>query len=241
MKRILLPFFLFSFFTGNAQVSEGYDSQMNLLDIGKESYMGVIRTYNHAYEGIKGSPLLFNDWKKGRVILTTGKIYNDIKIKYDVYENELIALSERGAIYIDRNIIRSFELKDTENSATYLFKKVDYSNELKQIKKSEFFRILYEGNSMLLEKREKIFLKADYTGAYNAGRRYDEFRDKEELYIKLSDNKLYELKPKMNKLLKVLQHNKKEVKNYITENGLDVKNTDHLILILQYYDQITNS
>ncbi len=70
-------------------------------------------------------------WINGTVYLENGKTYKDIPLKYDVYQNELLARMRGQAIYITRNIINSFvlqpdsldhEIKFT-NDLIYIFKK----------------------------------------------------------------------------------------------------------------------
>lgn len=234
MRYLLSGFLLLmAVFSTRAQVAEGWDEQINLNDIGRDGNMGVVRTYDNRYEGVKGSPFFLDQWIKGTVYLENGKIFKDIPIKYDVYQNEVLVRTKGQSIYITRESINSFELKPDSLNHEIKFTKVKPDNELAKIGADQFFRILYEDDITLLEVQDKIFLKANYQGAYSANRPYDEFKSTSKYFFLDNQNRLHKLKTSIGGVAKIFGGNKKKVKDYIFENKLDPKNTNDLVMIFK--------
>lgn len=224
---------LFSGLTMYAQVADGLDQQINLNEIGREGNTGVVRTFDHRYEGVKGSPFFVDQWITGTVYLENGKIYKNVPLKYDVYQNELLAKTRGQAIYITRDIINNFVLKPDSLSYQIKFTKVTPENKVKRIDPEQFLQVLYEGDLTLLELKNKVFIKANYQGAYSANQPFDEFKDTSKFYYLDQDGNLNKLKTSIGGVAKIFGDKKKQVKDFIFEQELNPKNKTDLIKIFE--------
>lgn len=216
-----------------AQVADGLDQQINLNEIGREGNMGVVRTFDHRYEGVKGSPFFVDQWINGTVYLENGKIYKDLPLKYDVYQNELLALTRGQAIYVTRNIINSFVLQPDSLEHEIKFTKVKAASNHKGIDEDQFFRVLHKGEYTLYELQNRIFLKANYQGAYSANKPYDKFESTTRYYYLDPDNNFERLKTSIGGIASIFGDKKREVKNCIFAEKLDPKATRDLIYIFK--------
>ncbi|MGK7393515.1 MAG: hypothetical protein ACNS62_03045 [Candidatus Cyclobacteriaceae bacterium M3_2C_046] len=238
MKRHYLVFiasFLISPGILWSQVSDGYDAQSNLNDVGHDGHIGVVRTFNHAYEGVKGSPLLFEEWQKGDVTLVTGKLYENVDLKLDLYQNELISKSRtKQAIYLNRSQVDHFSIIDPQTSQKHLYEKISFTNNAKGLEPDQYLEVLFDNNQVkLLRYPQKIFVKADYKGAYSAGRAFDEFRYLDNFYLQLNDQSVHKIRSTRS-LLKDL-NDKGLLKKFIKENDLDTGQAEDLVVIMKYY------
>ena len=71
--------------------------------------------YSNRYEGLRGTPFLSDDWVLGELVLKNNNRFNDIKIKYDMMENNVLVMSSSGkAMYPSKSVVMSFHFKNNE-------------------------------------------------------------------------------------------------------------------------------
>lgn len=63
-----------------------------------------------SYQGIKGSPYLFTDWTKGRVILSDGTSYANIDLLYDMLAEQLVFKDKAGNTLAFNKPVSGFSL-----------------------------------------------------------------------------------------------------------------------------------
>ena len=114
MKLLLIIVFFCSIFDANAQVvTPGNVIDPDLLRHENKNFL--VRPFNNAYEGVRGTPLLFEEWRKGIVVLLNGDSLKDQDLNYDVYEDQLVLLSKKTnqAMIPIQGVIRSFVFIDS--------------------------------------------------------------------------------------------------------------------------------
>jgi hypothetical protein len=215
-------------------------TEENLRNISRLA--GVVYTTNMdgLYEGIKGTPYLFNEWKKGNIYLIDNTYINDVSIKYNIYTDDILYLNSKSgdSLIIDRSLINSFEITGDNSNNLLLFKEISLRPYKKD--KSTFVKVLYDGKSKFIVKYTKTFIKADYKGAYSAGRKYDEYIDDQQYYIMKDDNTPAKIKLNKKSVTKVLSDKDDKIKSYLNEHKLALDNEDDVERLLQYYDSIAD-
>jgi hypothetical protein len=68
-----------------------------------------------------GSPYLFDSWMKGKVITTDGKTYDNLSLKINLLDREIIFLNDQQQEIILKNPIREVVLTDLLKSTEYRF------------------------------------------------------------------------------------------------------------------------
>jgi hypothetical protein len=157
-----------------------------------------------------------------------GKSFSDILIKYDIYKDEIITPTNDGSVLqLNKEMVDSFIL-DFENK-TYRFLNSE-GDSISSIK--GYVNVLYKGKSSLYVKyKNEIDLLA-------VDGKYDQFFQSHRIYF-LKDGVDHQISRK-NDLLKLLEENKTQVKDFMKKNKLHVskKSPESFIPVLQYYDSI---
>lgn len=212
------------------------DAQENISKIGGvDASIGVVRAYDARYEGVKGSPFYFENWSSGSIELENGKNIQNLQLKFNVYENELI-LNQSGAFYLQKKDIKSFTIQDKTSGKSVSFIKLPHP---KKEATFSFYKLLYHGKIDLIEYIKVIFEKANYEGGYSNDKRYDEFKKYPEIYyFSTTIDKPIKIKPSASGFSKIFPNRKDVMKKYILDQSLDCSIEQDQIRIMEYYNQI---
>ena len=227
--------------TTYAQDITGSDAQENLSKIGGiDASIGIVRKFDNRYEGVKGSPFYYDKWQTGIIELGNGQNIEGIQLKYNVFEVELLLNKPgEGSFYLQKSDIKSFKLIDGENGKEISFLKFKHP---KKDDKYAFYRVIFNGEIILLEYIKVVFEKADYEGGYSNDKRYDEFKKYPSIYYyNAPDDQPLKLKSTPKGISRIFPNHNSEMKNYILENKFDCKNEHNLIQIMEYYQKIPAS
>ena len=215
-------------------------TEENLLRIGRKDGTVFTTNMDELYEGVKGTPYLYNEWKPGNIYLTDSTYIPNVNIKFNIYTDELLYLNSTSgdSLIIDRPMIWKFEIMDDPASDIVLFKEMS----LKSGKgnKKLFVRVIYDGKSKFILKYSKTFIRAFYKGAYAAGNKYDEYTDDQQYYIMKGAKKPVKIKLDKKSVTKVLSDREDKIRSYIDDRKLTLDNEDGIAELLQYYDSIAD-
>ncbi len=239
MKKTVLLLISFGFYIIiSAQVSDQNITEIDLqsLALGEPT---LLRNIDALYEGVKGTPYFNEDFKTGDIYFPDGSKINQIAIRYNIYRDELeFKNSTSGKIFIiDKKRINGFKINDSGEDLhfEYFILKPDKPEE------KVLIQVLYKGKTMLVLKHKKMFIKADYKGAYASGEKYDEFQDDKDYYL-ITDNDIVQ-KIRLNKrsVLKALDNNQSGLKEFSLNAKIDFSDPADVIKLLVFYDsQQTN-
>jgi hypothetical protein len=186
------------------------------------------RIWRDLYVSIKEDQFLFtNEFLPGTVTID-GKLFSDLKLRYDILNDEILTITEhRLILQLNKEMVDDFTM--TYNSRTYKFSNLltTSSNDL-----SGYVNVRYQGKSALYIKFKKEISNV------SSGKSYENFVQYDRMYI-IHDDIPKRLKSK--KDLKVLLADRHdEVRNYMKINRIkvSVKSPDSFIPVLQYYDSI---
>ena len=69
--------------------------------------------FNHRYQGVKGTPYLLRTWQKADLRLQSDQVLKDVYIKYDLIENNLMAIRQPGdSIILASGWVKEFLLHE---------------------------------------------------------------------------------------------------------------------------------
>ncbi|MTI31757.1 hypothetical protein, partial [Xanthovirga aplysinae] len=113
MKRILSLLFLCIINYSHAQL---------ISDVIDPSFLNTALRYENFDQTIKGSPFFVEEWLPGKVEFEDGAKYEKLKLKYDLYRGDLLYEDKtKGALVLDKNMVREFSLIDPLKKETYVF------------------------------------------------------------------------------------------------------------------------
>lgn len=238
MKKLSVLILLWSFFaTGFAQDAPPTTQiQGSIKDLLNIRQIENVLTFDTRYEGVRGTPTIFESWKPGIIVLNDSTVFRDIQINYDTYNEQLIFLSPSGeAMLASDRMVDRFYIEGERSGHFWLFKK----KPVKGPDDRKYVRIIYEGSVFdVYQVFEKRFLEADYQAAYSPDRRYDEFVDDTYLMVWQKDKKPEKLRTRTRAFLKVFPDHEKEMREYLEKYNPDLDNPDDLIRIFGYYESM---
>ena len=165
-----------------AQTTEKNISTRDAFEVSQISG-NYIMVFNNAYDGIKGTPYLNSSWSKGSLLMTSGVKYEDMALKYDMVEDNVLVKTESGkTIFPNQGYVRSFNYLDSLGNKHWFYD-LGLSQEGRLAELKGFFELLYQGKSSLYVKRGKHLEHIESKGAYSSNKSYDEFRDNQLEYV----------------------------------------------------------
>jgi len=221
-------------------IPSGFDAQENLNvigDIGTSKANLVARVYDTRYQGVKGTPYLYEDWRLGDIIFTDSLLAKNELFKLDLYNNELILFKDKkDSFLLDKSKVLMFVLQSNEPNQYFFFKKMNVNEETYK-SNFKYLQVLFDKKIKLYALRGKELLKADYIGAYSANRPYDELLDEDFFYIqKPNESILTKLRLNKKNLMKFVDNYKNEMEEYTKKHNLDLKIEAHAIQFLEYFN-----
>lgn len=207
---------------------------MNAL--GGGTYPGVmIRTLDNRYEGLRGTPYFLAGWSKGQILMTDGRRYVDVPLKFDAFRQALVLLRPKmgnDSIIIDQRTVNSFELTGPEGQL-YAFRQYPDLKLPDDMGDGVYFLVLYEGNTTLLKRIAKTLQRADYKQPYSVDIRYDSFENNHAYYILKPNQPLTKVKLSKKSLLDALSDKRSGLSTFADTLNLKTE-TDAAALIRQY-------
>ncbi|MGC9471637.1 MAG: hypothetical protein ACP5D1_08835 [Bacteroidales bacterium] len=238
MKKLLVLFPLWGMFAvafaqdtpPTTQIQRSVKDLLNLRQIDN------VLTFDTRYEGVRGKPTIFEDWKPGIIVLNDSSVFRDIQINYDAYNEQLVFLAPSGeAMLASDRMVDRFYVEGDRPGQFWLFKK----KPIKGPDDWKYVRIIYEGSAFdVYQVFEKRFREADYEAAYSPDRRYDEFVDDTYLMVWPAGEKPEKLRTRTRAFLKVFPDHQKEMREFLEEHSPDLGSPDDLIIIFRHYESL---
>lgn len=241
MKKILLLLLLFGVTMALAQDEETQSE--NARRITGENLNNIdarlLHTFNDTYEGLQGHPYYINAWLDGGVTMKAGGERRGLRLKYDVYHDQIVVLKNQEAYTFDANAISAFTLEDLSFSRLRQYRNGFYFPDLK-ITPDQFFEILHDGEYKLIYKYSKKLLKANFDTGLQTGSRYDQFQEDHKFYLILPSGEALRLKRNKKAVLKALNSKKhqKKLEGFIAKKNLDLKKAEDLATLIAYFDTL---
>ena len=186
------------------------------------------RAWRNLYYRIKGDQFLFTtEFLPGNVTVE-GKKYSNLRIKYDIYNDELLIITDHGIILqMNKEMIDLFDMK--YNDQVYYFRNLD-ADSLSSI--SGFINIMYEGKTSLYVKyRKEILLLA-------VENKYDMFNQINRIYLEKGGT-MTQVNTRR-EFLNLLKDHKQQVHSFIKSNKIRItrKNPESFKPVVEYYDKL---
>lgn len=178
-----------------------------------------------------GSPYLFEDFEEGTITLADGKNTANLQLNFNIYENRVEFSDAGGIIAVDNEMVDRFVFNHSGNEM--IFSK-GYSS--RRLDRNDYVHVLFDGPVKLLKKYEVSF--QENVATYGTATQKDEYISNERYFIHEDGetNRLRNLSERQ--VLRTLNDHQDELESFIDENNLDTEDTDDLVVLLQYYNEI---
>jgi hypothetical protein len=131
--------------------------------------------FDTRYEGIKGSPRLYDTLFPSILKIKGQKDYFELDTDIDPLSNYLIFSYPKGSKLQSIPADMISEVIITKEGKDLVFRTEEGSKFDKSIKDNKFFQVLTEQPYLFIKLPVKTFTNADFKGAYSSDRRYDEY------------------------------------------------------------------
>lgn len=191
-----------------------------------------------ANEEIEGSPYFNSDWTRGRVILKSDKETDPMKLRYNVYSNQLeFQKSDKIMVALSKSI-KGFSLRDKDNQHTTF--RNGFKSREHDINENQFLRVIHDGKVKLAARHETKFIKARSVDPLT-GEKISKFISRKDYYLITDDGRFHDIRLKRKHVLKALGNHGKKLRKFADENDLDFGDEKDLKKILDYYANISTS
>jgi hypothetical protein len=179
------------------------------------------------YNQIEGSPYLFENWSSGIIKLERGANLKIESCMYDVYKDRIMFLQDETPLY--------FAYPEDIDRVT--FGSSDFIN-LKLENRNDYFEILIEEMDFVLLKKYKCdIVKGKESDGINKATK-DKFKLSYNYYLIKGNAELAKVKIKKKNILELMNDKEQEVKKYIIDNNLKLKNESDLVEIFKFYSTL---
>jgi hypothetical protein len=186
------------------------------------------RIWRNLYFKIEGDPFLFsNEFLPGTVIIS-GKNFNNIKIRYDIYNDQILILTDKMVILqLNKEMVDGFTFKFSD--VIYNFKKIE-ETDINPV--SGYVNVVYDRISTLFLKYKKEIDASKSDNLYGA------FYQLRRLYV-IKDGAIHLITGRSD-FLRLLQDKKQLVRNFIKEGKIKVSkmNPGSFATVLEFYDNV---
>ncbi len=232
MKTISLITLLVLFpILSKSQISPGRKFLSDVID---PSMINTELFYNGKYKEISGSPFLEKELQNGTIILNDDRKVENVLIRYNAYEDALLYQIAKDQItMLDPPVIKGFEFQPNDRNVKFISISIIEG-------KKHFYEVIYDGKSTLVVRHQiKLTNKTNNAGSYGANDMQGSAFKKLETYFLLdATGKIFEISLTKKSLTSALGSHEEELKAFIKENKLKVREKIDLATLLEYYDSL---
>ncbi len=186
--------------------------------------------YIYQYEDVKGSSFLYDNWLTGMVILNNNVAFRNVKLKFDVTNNQFVFNRNDSSFQLGPEAIevRLYQ----KNGDSLVFKNgYDINN---AIRPSKYLLVLAEGKLTLLKYLKK---NIEEYSEYGDATKYKRFVEMYDYYI-YKDSKADMIHLNKKELQSQLSDKWDQVSQYLSQNSLSGKDEKSFIAAVRYYNSL---
>jgi hypothetical protein len=224
---LLIACYVFTCGSNISAQSNAADNYFNLQSL--SSGTSMFRSFDNRYKGMKGTPMLLENYVPGRIVMSSGMKVKHDKVNFDSYNNELMVIQNGIESVVSMALVSHFILEPNSNDTVFFEKAQDLD------RKTRFFQRLYAGKNLsFVKKHFKELIEPNNTGAYSAGRAYAELVPEQTYFLKIGK----ELKPFKNKktFLQQLPADRDSAEQFIKTQKVDFKNEQSVMRLVEFLD-----
>lgn len=190
-------------------------------------YNGIL--WENKYHRIKGDQFLFSDYFLTGTVFIEGKTFNNVRIKYDLYLDELLTpLNLDEILKLNREKVDSFNIRFEDR----IYKFLNIRNETVKGFKG-YVNVSYKGKSELYVKYSKKI-------SPSSSMQYDgEFFQTLQTFL-ITGNVAYQISSPRD-LFRVINEKGDQLKDYIKKDKIKISKSkpESYVPVIRYYDTIS--
>ncbi len=190
------------------------------------------------YDGVEGSPYLYNDWSKAEIGTTNAGLKENISYKLNIYENELEVINEAGnPIFLNKDFVEYAILERPAGMLPKLLFQKGFEM-VRGIEKDDLVNVVADGKNYTIIRKFYSDLVTPPKNSY-APTQGKMFVYEESFYLIDKNEKVTPVKSKTNSIVGALNESDQEfAKKIVKENKLDLGREDHLVIFFQKMNEV---
>jgi len=236
-KYLILCCFVLSVVVSSGQPAGLYDSKLNQSS--NNLYGKIIGEVYYLPPGANSNYFLHKEWVNGTVVFRTGEVFDNIKLRYNAFKDELIAFNEndRLLVLIDKEKVKEFTLdfsKSETKIADITFVNID---SVSLLVNTNYFECLYRGNVMLLISNRITELKVSPYNDSSGKLRDTEFVQRKANFIYSPEIGLIKVRLSNRSIAKAFPEKKHEILKLIRKSKIRISDAETATLAFQTLDK----
>lgn len=180
-----------------------------------------------------GTPYLFEEFKPGTLYFK-GQKKGSYMLRYNVYEEAFETQNTSSNNNSYNQVTENSDIEVEMDGKRYLYKYYTVDN----VQQFGYFEVVNELKKVkLLKKNRKLIQEAKTAVTSFDVTRPSRLVNKEGFFILIGDKKVVEVKQSNKQIAKTFEEFNINIKNFLKENKLNVKNSDDLAQVLTYIDE----
>jgi hypothetical protein len=194
---------------------KGITAEKNLKAIaGLAPYSDGAIGFDTRYEGVKGSSRLFDTLLPSFLKVKGEDYYMSIETDFDLIHNSLLFKHPKSGQLLAVPAEKVVEVVIEKDGKELIFRTTEGKSFENGVTGLKFYQVLKEEPYQFIKMPVKIYVEADYKGAYSSDRRYDEYQTKYRYYI-MNSGTLQQIQLNKKSLLKLFPDKKEIINNVI--------------------------
>jgi len=174
--------------------------------------------FDTRYQGIKGTPRLFDTLLTTSVLVRGQDAYISLRTDIDLVRNVLIVAHPTSGKLVEILSDHIAELVIDNGNDQIIYRTTNDIVPEKEIRENRFYQILKKGPNQFIRIPVKDFDEADYKRVYSPDIRYDEFKLIYRYYIEDSNNVFHKVQLNKKSLAKMFPDKKELIYKGFEEN-----------------------
>ena len=233
-KKIL---FLVSILLSNTLYQQEIQPRLDLSAQQAWEYFGNKSTIRPQIITVQGTQYYEDEFKLSDLKYFGRKLESIGYMRYDAYNDVIEMASTPDVEGSEILLLKNSDVIATINKKEYVF--LEYDDEDIKNKKGYMIRLYSGNNYSLYQKKVKIFKEAEKTIAGITESQPPRYTSKTDFYIQTRDQKPELIKISKKNLINFFE-NQTEVKNFIKENKLKVREIESIISIIEFANKIAD-
>ncbi len=195
-----------------------------------------VRSIDLAYEGVRGTPFLASEWLKGSILFRkSGRFSQKVSLNIELEKQLLYYLTSDGTpVQFPSDHVKEVVINNAKQDSM-VFQTFSPS-ELGQSKndRHQFYQVLFNGSQKFLKFEQKYLQKADYKGAYNADRPYDEYLSNVSYFLQDDQRNFHRIRLKKKAVLKSLENQAAAINRIVKQHKLHLNTEEDVVQLLSW-------
>jgi len=193
----------------------------------------------HEYEtkqfsDIDGSPFLYDDWYRGKVVTVDGDVLDGVTLKYEAYTEYLVYM-QQGKAYELSGGLRSFTIfPGVDGMKDSLYFRCGYPPVDENTGKT-FYEVLVDGKASLLQAHRKATAVSSQNALVSNKR---EFVLREDLYIAMDRQAPVKVKRDRAALIALMGDKQAEMSLWLDKNKVNLKRDEGIAELVAHFNTL---